>query len=104
MRPVQISRTDAGSTAWVPMDYMQVPFNVGIMCEITAGTPNYTVQLTYDNIFDSAVTPTAIAHDTLATLTASADGAQNSPVRAIRLTVNSGSGTVKMTLLQGLGG
>jgi hypothetical protein len=103
MRPVQISRTDAGSTAWVPLDYIQSPFNVGIMCEITAGTPNYTVQVTYDDIFDPAVTPTAIAHDTLAAQTSSADGQQASPVRAARLTVNSGSGTVKMTLLQGLG-
>lgn len=99
MRPTTTAKTGSGSTAWVPLDTHKNPFNVSLAV-VVSGTVNYTVELTYDNIQDSAVTPTAFAHGTLAAQTANATGTITAPVRAIRLTVNSGSGTATLTIQQ----
>ena len=61
MRPQVISKTGTGTSAWIPMDYKQNPFNVGIGV-VVSGTVTYTVQHTFDDIFDPNVTPTAFDH------------------------------------------
>lgn len=99
MRPVRISQTAAGSTSAVPMDQYISPFNVGFGV-VASGTVNYTVQHTFDDIFNSAVTPTWFNHPVIASQTTNQDGNYAFPVRAIRLTVNSGSGTATMNIVQ----
>lgn len=99
MRPIYISQTAAGSTAAVPMDQYISPFNVGFGVK-TTGTVNYTVQHTFDDVFNSAVTPTWFNHPVIAAQTTNQDGNYAFPVKAIRLTVNSGAGTAAMTILQ----
>lgn len=99
MRAITVSQTGAGSTSAIPMDLHISPFNVGLGC-VVDGTVNFTVQHTFDDIFDADVTPTWFDHPVLQGLTANTDGNYAFPVRAIRVTVNSGAGSVTATLIQ----
>ena len=101
MRPQVISQAGTGSTAWIPLDYKQNPFNIGIGVTVS-GAVTYTVEHTFDEVFDSKVTPIAFPHSTLVTQTANKDGNYAFPIRAARVTVTAGTGTATMTLLQGL--
>jgi hypothetical protein len=102
MRPQVISKTSAGTTAWIPVDYKQNPFNVGFGV-VATGTLTYDIEHTFDDIFDSTVTPTAFKHATVVGQTASKDGNYSAPVRAVRLNVTAfTSGSATLTLLQGL--
>lgn len=99
MRPQSISQTGTGNSAWVPVDWRSNPMNLSFGA-VVSGTVNYTIQHTFDNVFDSTVTPTAFNHEFVASATTSEDGNYAFPVRAIRISVASGSGTVTLTLLQ----
>jgi hypothetical protein len=103
MTPQVISLSSATSTAWIPVDYKQNPYNIGLSL-VFSNTPNLTckVEYTLDDVFNSAITPTAFAHATLSNITSNNSGIISFPVRAIRLTVTSWtSGTVTLTALQG---
>lgn len=99
MRPIVISKTGTGSSSVAPLDTYRNPFNIGIGV-VVSGTVNYTIQHTFDDIFNSAVTPVWFSHPTLASLAVNADGNYAFPIRAIKILVNSGSGTATATLLQ----
>lgn len=99
MRPIVITKTGTGSSAVASLDTYRNPFNVGIGV-VVSGTVNYTIQHTFDDIFNSAVTPVWFSHPTLAGLTANADGNYAFPVRAIKILVNSGAGTATATIVQ----
>lgn len=73
------------------------PFNVGFGVIVT-GTVNYTVQHTFD---DPAVGFTTwFDHPTIASKAINQDGNYAFPVTGIRITVNSGGGSVAMKLIQ----
>lgn len=96
--------TGAGSSMWNMMNYHISPVNIEVGCIVT-GTlgVNYTLQYTYDdpNNLPSGVTyPQPFNHPSVASQTTSLDGAINDPVVAIRLLINSGTGTVRMNILQ----
>jgi archaellum component FlaF (FlaF/FlaG flagellin family) len=95
---VQIaSRTGAGSTTPFVMNTNTTPFNVGFGVIVT-GTVDYTVQHTFD---DPAVGFTTwFPHPTIAAQATNKDGNYAFPVTAIRITVNSGGGTVTFKLIQ----
>jgi len=69
---------------------------------VVTGTANYTVQQTLDDIFDPAITPTWFDHpDTnLVAATASKQGNYAYIPAAVRITLNSGSGSVTLTAIQ----
>ena len=89
----------AGNSVWMPMDTYRNPFNIGFGVAVT-GTVNYTVQHTFDDVQNSAITPTAYNHFNVFNQTANADGNYMAPVTAIRLVQNSGSGTCTLTAIQ----
>jgi hypothetical protein len=102
MRPVTVSQTGAGSTVVVPPDIYVSPCNIALGVVVT-GTVNYTVQHTFDDVFAPTFTPGSAIwfnHPTLAAQTANADSNYAFPPRGIRLTVNSGSGTAALTIVQ----
>jgi hypothetical protein len=99
MRPIVLTRTGSGSSNVAPMETYLNPFNVGIGV-VVSGTVNYTIQHTFDNVQDPSVTPTWFSHPTLASLAANADGNYAFPVTAIKVLVNSGTGTATATLVQ----
>lgn len=92
MRPQVVGITGTGSTAGIVTDHYISPYNIGF-CVVVSGTVNYTVQHTFDgtNWFN---------HPDVAAQTANADGNYAFPVLQVRLTVNSGSGTATLTMIQ----
>lgn len=103
MTPQVISLSAAGSTAWIPVDYKQNPFNISLAV-VLSNTPSLTckVEYTLDDVFNTSITPTAFNVDGLSAVTSNTTGYITSPVKAIRLTVSSWtSGTATVTALQG---
>jgi hypothetical protein len=101
MRPQVISITGTGTTAWIPLDYKQSPFNVGLGCVIN-GSVTYDIEHTFDEIFDPAVTPVAFKHSSLTAQTTNKDGNYAFPIRAVRINNTAGTGSTTLTILQGL--
>jgi len=103
MRPQVVTKSSSGTTAWIPLDYKQSPFNVGLGLVISGGTLTADVEHTFDDVFDTSITPTAFKHSTLVGKTANADGNYAFPIRAVRINVTAHtSGTAALTILQGL--
>lgn len=100
MRPTSVSRTGTGASAWIPVDYAQSAFSLSVAV-VVSGTVTYDVEHTFDDIFDSSVTPTAFKQAALTAQTANKDGSYTSPIRAVRVNNTSGSGTTTLTVIQG---
>jgi len=98
MRQQIISKTGTGSSPVIATNTYISPFNVGFGVVVT-GTVNYTVQHTFDNP-QTVASPTWFDHPTVAAKTANFDGNYAFPVAAIKILVNSGAGTARMTLIQ----
>ena len=102
-RPTSVTVSSATESAWIPVNYKQTPFNVGLGVVLSAGASlTYSVQHTFDNIQDSSITPTAFDNAGLTSKTANDDGNYAFPVRAVRLSVTTfSSGTATLTVIQG---
>ncbi len=106
MRPVVVKKeaSATGATPWVPLDFTQNILNVGIGVTLDA-TATFGVEVTYDDVFDTTVTPVAMPWgDIPAGTTANIFKPLNTPVRAVRLNVAANTGNVKMTVIQGISG
>jgi len=103
MRPFTKTLTVTGSTAWLPINYSQNAFNMGVQVVTSGGASIvWAVEITNDNIYDSAITPIATAAPApMDTGTVTEIGNITIPCRAIRLTATITSGTVTMTVIQG---
>jgi len=101
MRPQYKSQTGTGSTTPIVVDHLQPDFKIGFGVVVT-GTVNYTVQHSFDDPESTAGLTDWFDHADVAAQSADKDGNYAYPVRAVRLTVNSGSGTADLTLLQGV--
>jgi len=103
MRPIQRTLSAVGVSTWIPVDYRQAPFEIGIGVALSPGSSlTYTVEHTFDNIQDPNVTPDVYQNPGLTSKTANDAGNYAFPVRAVRLNVGLyTSGEVTMTLLQG---
>lgn len=93
MKVQTVSQTGAGSTSPIVINTNVTPVSIGFGI-VVSGTVNYTVQYSYDSglatWFDT----------TTASKTANDNGSLAIPVAAVRLTVNSGTGTATMSLIQ----
>jgi len=101
MRPQVIKKSLTGTSAWIPVDYKQNPLNIGLAVVVN-GTITYDVEHTFDDVFDSTVTPVAFKHATLTSQTTNKDGNYAFPIRAVRLNNTAGTGDTTLTILQGL--
>lgn len=102
MRPKKITVVGVGASVWIPLDYRQAPFHVGLGAVVVSGTATYTVQHTFDDIYDLTVVPVSYDNAGLTAVTANKDGNYAFPVRAIRLNVTGGiSPVVSLNILQG---
>ena len=102
MRRMVVTRTNTGSSDLCVMNLNTSPFNVGIGCDITSGSPTYTVQHTFDDVFAPTFDPATATwynHPTLNAAIADADGNYAFPVTAIKVVVT-GTGVVRMTVIQ----
>jgi hypothetical protein len=99
MRPASVT-TPGGTAAssWLPLDHLTSGYGDGLYCKVT-GTATYSVEVTPDNIFDSAVTPQAYPCDIVAltAATTTQSGSLLKAARAVRVNQASGAGTVTLT-------
>jgi hypothetical protein len=89
-----------------PPDHYVSPFNIALGVTVT-GTVNYTVQYTFDDVFAKDFNPSTanwVDHPSLTAQTATKDSNIAYPVRGIRLSVASGTGTTRLTIIQAGGG
>ena len=105
MRPVRVTVGSVAKSATIPVNVALGVVNIGIGCTLsTGGSATYSVEHTYDDVFDPAFNATTakwFTHSTLSAKTASADGAYVNPITACRLNVTAWtSGTVTMTVIQ----
>lgn len=98
MRRVVQTVTGVGSSSIIPVDPRSATFGIGFGCHIT-GTVTYTIQHTFDDIFDPTVTPNWYNHATAVNLTVSADGNYAFPIAAFKLVITAGTGTVQVVAL-----
>lgn len=106
MRPITLNTRDASGGAKTSglavLDTYQDPFNVGFGAVVT-GTATYTVQHTFDDPLADGFTPSSATwfdHEFVTAATTSQDGNYAFPVRAIRISQASGSGSVALTVIQ----
>jgi hypothetical protein len=97
---VEFGTTEVGASQPVPLDLYLDPFNVSLYLDVT-GTVDVTVQYTGDADVLTSVGPFVwFAHTDLTNETADAVGTIISPVTAVRLLTNSGTGSCEFTVLQ----
>lgn len=107
MRPIRVSAnsTDQGqgtsASPVIRMDTNLNPFQVGFGCVIS-GTPTYTVQHTFSDVFDTATSAyTWFNHPAVTATTGNADGNYAFPVRGIRVLMTGGAaGSVDLFVVQ----
>lgn len=100
MRRQVITVSSATISPTIPVDPQANYFAIGIGCVVT-GAATYKVQHTFDDIFDSKITPVWFDHSVLTGMVANKDGNYAFPIAAVRLNVTAyTSGSVIMTLLQ----
>lgn len=97
MRVQTVSKTGTGSSSPVVINTNVTPVNIGFAAVVT-GTVNYSIQFSYD---DPAVGFTTWFDDvSITSKTGNEDGSINFPISAIKVLVNSGSGTVTLNVIQ----
>lgn len=96
---VEVGPSDEAVSQPIPLNY-RTDYNTGLTVVIS-GTINVDVQHTMSDIFNDS-TPSWIDHDSLAAITATADGNYAVPVSATRLLVNSASNgaTAELQIIQ----
>ena len=98
---ISVGNAIPGYTDWIPLD-IYTPNQVTTISAKTSGTVNYSVEYTNEDPFDRSIQQLAVPHPN-ASLTASAkDETQftTTLMRAVRLKINSGSGSVRFTCVQ----
>lgn len=96
-RRLKFSHAEVSSSSWYAVDQYSPLTSIAVEA---VGTVNYTIQHTLDDTVNSSATPLAFDHDTLAAQTTTQDGNYAFPISAIRVTINSGAGSVNVTVLQ----
>lgn len=92
-RAAKLSVTGAGSSSTF-FPHPGNPFNIGFGCQITGTVSSYDVEHSFDG------GTTWFNHETVVAQSTNQDGNYAFPVSAIRVTINSGTGTVDMYLIQ----
>ena len=122
MRQIVVTQTGVGQSAAIPLDHYIAPFQVSVGLAIT-GDAECDIQHTYDNVFDSSITPTWYSTASIGSASSSLlqengdlllqeNGSAlltgnesfsvyiDYPVSAVRLNTAANSGSIRMTVLQ----
>lgn len=105
MRPITYTVAGTAPSPVAAIDHYISPSNVALNVQVT-GTVDYTVQYTFDDIFAADYNPSTgnwTNHPTLTAQTTTKDSNIAYPVRGVRILLNSGNGTAKLTVIQGGG-
>lgn len=107
---LKVGTNGVGSSRWLFLNYNAQPFQVGVQV-VVVGTVTYTVEWTSDPLFghyspgigvvwNTPATPVAFADSILTGAAANGEASRTAPCRAVRVTVNSGTGTVSAHVIQ----
>ena len=98
---ISIGNGVPGYTAWLPLD-VYTPNQVTNISAKTSGTVNYSVEYTNENPFDNSIQQLAVPHPNASLTAATGDEIQftTTLMRAVRLEINSGNGSVRFTVVQ----
>ena len=103
---VTVGTNGNGSGPWVVWNNFATNFVVGIYGNTMSGAPTWQVDYTYDDVFGTWLPSNvpvvrAIALSAMTGLTGNADGSiSGTTVRATRLTITAGPGSVQLTQIQ----
>lgn len=101
MRPQSVTLSSVTTSVTIPLDRSANPFSVGLVIEVT-GTNTSKVQYTFDNVWDSTVTPVWKDHTTLTGITTTTDGNIAFNCTAVRLNMTAfTSGSATLVVIQG---
>jgi hypothetical protein len=94
-----VSTAVGTSSSWIPLDIFETPFNVGFgLVHSGAGGMTFRVEHTFDDVFDTDVTPVAFTHEDVSAATTNIDGNYAFGIRAMRVTVVSACGSSSVSL------
>jgi hypothetical protein len=98
---ISIGNGVPGYTGWLPLD-IYTPNQVTNISAKTSGTVNYSVEYTNEDPFDLSIQQLAVAHPNASLTAASGSETQftTTLMRAVRLKINSGDGSVRFTVVQ----
>jgi len=98
---ISVGNAASGYTDWMPLD-IYTPNQVTTISGTTFGTVDYSVEYTNEDPFDRTIQQQAVAHPvaTLTNASTSITAFTTTLMRAIRLKINSGGGSVRFTAVQ----
>lgn len=97
MKVQTVSKTGAGSSSAIVVNTNVTPVNIGFAAVVT-GTVNYSIQFSYD---DPGVGFTTWFDDvSITSKTGNEDGSILFPITGIKVLINSGTGTVTLSVVQ----
>lgn len=100
---VEAGVAQAGYSTWLPMD-IYTPNQVTTISVSVSGTVNYSIEYTNEDPFDTSFVHQAVAHPAAGGAFTSATTNQThfttTLMRAVRYKINSGDGTLRLTITQ----
>jgi hypothetical protein len=104
----QVGTSQIGSSPWLSLNWRGFsPLNVGVAVELVSGSATYQVEYTYDDpnqLLGGAVFPLPFTNLTPAALkgpaSATGDGAFTTPIVAVRLTTETGTGVLRCRIVE----
>lgn len=98
---VEAGNAQSGYSAWMPLD-IYTPNQVTSISASISGTIDYSIQYTNEDPFDNSFVHQAVAHpdSTFTTCATSHTASTTVLMRAVRYVVNSGDGTMRLTITQ----
>lgn len=108
---VTVGTNATGSSSWKLVNDHIAPVSVQLEGQVTSGSGTWGVEYTYDPVqgippnvgnlpWTYATPPAVLSHATLTGQTGALDGSISVPVSAYRLTLTTGTGTVKLRAIQ----
>lgn len=100
---IVVGTNGVGSSEWKFWSFLSdSPMNLGYAVELVSGAVNYTVQYTYDdpNNLPPGVTTPLVFSSVLGAQAATSDSTISTPITATRVLINSGTGVIRMRVMQ----
>lgn len=100
---VEAGVTQSGYSQWIPLD-IYTPNQVTTISASVSGTVNYSIEYTNEDPFDHSFVHQAVAHPAAGGAFTAATTSQThfttTLMRAVRYKINSGSGSIRLTITQ----
>lgn len=100
---VEAGTTQSGYSQWIPLD-IYTPNQVTTISASVSGTVNYSIEYTNEDPFDHSFVHQAVAHPAAGGAFTGATTSQThfttTLMRAVRYKINSGSGSIRLTITQ----